>query len=162
MTLHFPESPILFLDIDGVMNTTDSALRHRGGHVFTRDAVEALRWMVREADCKIVISSTRRREGVEAMRALFSRNGLVSEATRIIGCTPCFVEHDTDDWREDEIEAWLDENRYKGKFAILDDKPFSGPMRNFLILTDHDSGLTMALARRIPWTARSLLPLSNP
>lgn len=149
MTLHFPESTILFLDIDGVMNTTDSALRHRGGQVFTRDAVEALRWMVRETDCKIVISSTRRREGVEAMRALFSRNGLVAEAARIIGCTPCFVAHDTDDWREDEIEAWLDGHGDKEKFAILDDNPFTGSMRKYLILTDHDSGLTMALARRV-------------
>ena len=84
MTLHFPESPILFLDIDGVMNTTDSALRHRGGHVFTRDAVEALRWMVREADCKIVISSTRRREGVEAQSCerLHLRNSIRQLATR--------------------------------------------------------------------------------
>ena len=147
--MHFPESPILFLDIDGVMNTTDSALRHRGGHVFTRDAVEALRWIVRETDCEIVISSTRRREGVEAMRALFTRNGLVAEGARIIGSTPCFVEHDTDDWREDEIEAWLDGHGCKVKLAILDDKPITGPMRKHLILTDHDSGLTMALAWRV-------------
>ncbi len=35
--------PILFLDIDGVMNTTDSALRHRCGHTFIWDALEALR-----------------------------------------------------------------------------------------------------------------------
>ena len=147
--MHFPESPILFLDIDGVMNTTDSALCYRGGHVFTRDAVEALRWIVRGTDCKIVISSTRRREGVQAMRALFTRKGLVAEAARIIGGTPCFVEHDTDEWREDEIEAWLDGHGDKGKFAILDDKPFSVPMRKYLILTDQDSGLTMALARRV-------------
>lgn len=147
--MHFPEPPILFLDIDGVMNTTDSALRHRSGHVFTHEAVEALRWIVRETDCEIVISSTRRRDGVVAMGALFSRNGLVAEAGRIIGGTPCFVVHDTDDWREDEIEAWLDEQGDKRKFAILDDKPLSGPMHNYLILTDHDSGLTMALAQRV-------------
>lgn len=146
--MHVPPPPILFLDIDGVMNTTDSSLRHRGGHVFTRDAVEALRWIVRETDCDIVISSTRRREGVVAMRALFTGNGLVAEAARIIGLTPCFVKHDTDEWREDEIEAWLDGHGRTGGFAILDDKRFSGPMRNFQVLTDHDSGLTMALARR--------------
>lgn len=144
MTLY----PILFLDIDGVMNTTDSALRHRGGHVFTQPAVEALRWIVRKASCKIVISSTRRREGVEAMRALFLRNGLETEAASIIDITPRFVDHDTDEWREDEIEAWLDRNGDKGKYAILDDKPFSGPMRKSLILTDHDCGLTMSLARQ--------------
>lgn len=149
MSTHSTNSILLFLDIDGVMNTTDSALLHRGGHRFTPKAMEALRWIVRETDCKIVISSTRRREGLAAMRALFSGNGLVSEASRIIGITPCLVEHDTDEWREDEIEAWLDGHAYKGKFAILDDKQFSGPMQNLLILTDHDHGLTLALARKV-------------
>ena len=83
------------------------------------------------------------------MRALFSSNGLGSEAVRIIGITPCLVDYDTDDWREDEIEAWLDGHAYNGKLAILDDKPFTGPLRRFLILTDQEIGLTPALARRV-------------
>lgn len=143
------KSPILFLDIDGVMNTTDSALLHQGGNVFTRDAVESLQWIVWQTDCTIVITSTRRREGLAAMRVLFSGNGLVHETARIIGGTPCFVEHDTDEWREDEIETWLDDNGAKLKFAILDDKPFFGPLRRHLILTDADQGLVPAMVPEV-------------
>ena len=149
MNVHLMTSSLLFLDIDGVMNTTESCLRNRSGLVFTREAVAALREIVRVCDCRIVISSTRRSAGLAALRTTFIRNDLAEVAARIIGITPAMVEHDTDDWREDEIAAWLDGHAYKGKLAICDDKPFSGPMRRFLILTDQEIGLTPALARRV-------------
>lgn len=138
---------ILFLDIDGVMNTTDSALLHKGGHIFTPSAVNGLRAIVRATRCAIVITSTRRRTGAVAMRNLFMRNDLASEASRIIGLTPLLTDTDSDDWREDEIEKWIDDHSFDGNYAILDDKPLSGPMRHHLILTDHDMGLTLPSAK---------------
>ncbi len=140
---------ILFLDIDGVMNTTDSALRFPGGRVFTTTAVEALRAIVSLNRCGIVITSTRRRVGMDAMRNLFIRNGLMKQNKNLIGLTSLMSDSDTDDWREDEIEKWIDDHGFRGRFAILDDKPLTGQLRRHLVLTDHDTGLTLPLVDRV-------------
>jgi len=149
MTNRTISDSILFLDIDGVMNTTDSALRHKGAHVFTPAAVNGLRAIIRATRCVIVISSTRRRDGAAAMRQLFMRNGLITEAGHLTSHTPILTDSDTDDLREDEIGKWIDDHNFHGNFAILDDKPLSGPMRRHLVLTDHDAGLTPLLAARV-------------
>lgn len=142
-------NPLLFLDIDGVMNTTASCIQHRCGLKFTNQAKTALLEIIRESDCRIIMSSTRRSAGLAAMQACFVLNGMTNIAARIISATPRFTEFDTDDWREDEIDAWLAEHGVTERFAILDDKPFTGPLRRRLVLTDADLGLLPAMAPRV-------------
>jgi HAD domain in Swiss Army Knife RNA repair proteins len=142
-------SPILFLDIDGVMNTTASCLRNRSGLVFTRSAVEALGEIVQTSDCRIVISSTRRSAGLGALKDNFENNHMADISKRIVAATPRFTDFDTDDWREDEIAAWLADFHVTEKYAILDDKPFTGPLRRRLVLTDHDHGLLPAMVPEV-------------
>ena len=136
------------LDIDGVMNTTSSCLRHRSGEVFTSDAVRSLHWLLAQTPARIVITSTRRRAGLVAMKRLLAGNGLSVAAARIVGLTPILLDRDSDELREDEIASWLDQNPHNGPLAILDDKPLSGPFARYLVLTDSNQGLTIAHALR--------------
>lgn len=137
----------LFLDIDGVMNTTSSVMRHQCGEVFAVESVIALRWLMTRIPAPIVITSTRRRAGLDAMRALFRRNQLRVVADRIIGHTPILTDGDTDDWREDEIELWLEANLpHDARIVILDDKPLRGPLARHQVLINADDGLTLERA----------------
>ena len=139
---------LLMLDIDGVMNTTDSCLRHRSGEVFAPEPVMALRWLVARTGAHVVVTSTRRRAGLAAMRTLFDRNHLAGVAEKIIGLTPILSGSDTDDWREDEITTWLEAHGSDpARVVILDDKPFTGSLARRLVCTDADHGLTFELAR---------------
>lgn len=130
---------ILFLDIDGVLSTSTTMLSNPGSICFAPEAVAALEQIVKETDCHIVITSTRRRSGLDSIRQLFSSNGATVASTRIIDSTPLVVESDTDEFRADEILLWMDENRFSGSFAILDDGAVSGLP---VIVTSHDRGLT--------------------
>lgn len=140
--------PLILLDIDGVMNTTDSCLRHRSGEVFAAEPVMALRWLVARTGARVVVTSTRRRAGLAVMRNLFVKNQLAGVAERIIGLTPILTISDTDDWREEEIARWLETHSYEAIHAvILDDKPFTGPLARRLVHTDAAHGLTLDMAR---------------
>jgi HAD domain in Swiss Army Knife RNA repair proteins len=141
--------PLLFLDVDGVMNTTASCVQHRSGLVFTQQATKALREIVLTSDCKITISSTRRSAGLATLRACFVRNGMPDIAGRITGVTPRITGFDTDDWREDEIDDWLTANGVSGCYAILDDKPLTGPLRHRLVRTDAELGLIPTMVPRV-------------
>lgn len=139
--------PLVFLDIDGVMNTTITCLKHCSGEVFAAEAVMALRWLIRRSEARVVVTSTRRRAGLAAMRELFSRNALDEVAKRIDGLTPLLASHDTDDFREEEICQWLECHGSGRPFVILDDKPLVGPLAARLVLTRADEGMTFEMAR---------------
>jgi len=135
---------LLLLDIDGVMNTTGSCLRHRSGEIFTREAVIALNWLL-HSKAHVVITSTRRRAGLPAMRALFARNHLV---VPVFGLTPILLDCDSDGLREEEITCYLESlPQLPGCYLILDDKRIRGPLSRRWLGTDPDQGLTMELAR---------------
>lgn len=130
---------ILFLDIDGVLSTSTTMLSNTGTIRFASAAVAALEQIVKETGCRIVVTSTRRRNGLDSIRQMFSSSGATIASTRIIDSTPLVVESDTDEFRADEILLWMDENRFSGSFAILDDGAVSGLP---VIVTSHDRGLT--------------------
>jgi hypothetical protein len=141
-------TPLILLDIDGVMNTTSSALRHRTSEIFAPEPIMALRWLIVRTGARLVITSTRRRSGLIAMRELFLRNNLPQVSQRIISLTPILIDHDTDDWREEEITTWLESESISPEHVvIIDDKPFTGTLIQRLVLTDSDFGLTFELAR---------------
>jgi hypothetical protein len=140
--------PILFLDIDGVMNTTDSILRHQSNRIFTPESIRCLEKIVAETGCKIVISSTwREEEQWRILPEVFTRNGLAAALEQIIDRTPILPAEDGPT-REDEIDCWLAESNYQGLYAILDDIPFDGEHAGRLVQTSTDDGLTENECRR--------------
>ena len=140
---------LLMLDIDGVMNSTSSCLQHRSGEVFTTGACTALRLLTnRHKETKLVITSTRRRAGLVAMRHLFTRNLLGNLSDRIIGLTPILTDHDSDEFREEEITQYLEARPAWHRLLILDDKPITGPLARHWVGTDPDVGLTLKCANQ--------------
>jgi hypothetical protein len=131
---------LLFLDIDGVLNTTSTMLAHPGTLRFAPSAVAALKKILAASDCRIVLTSTRRRDGLSAIRQAFRANGLPEAAERLIDSTPILSDSDTDSHRAEEIQSWLEQNHFTGPFAILDDAPIPGLP---VITTSHDLGLTL-------------------
>jgi hypothetical protein len=136
---------VLFLDIDGVLNTTDTMLANKGKLRFAPAPVAAMAKILSSTDCHIVITSTRRRSGLEAIKQAFRDNGLHDAADRIIDATPILSESDTDDFRAEEICSWIRENGFLGRCAILDDAPIEGFPA---ITTSHELGLTARDAER--------------
>lgn len=136
------KSPLLFLDIDGVMNTRGSIMEHKSNRVFTPKATQCLGRIAAETGCSLVISSTWREEGQrQLLPGAFRDNGLEDLVARIIGTTPILDLADNPT-REDEIDCWLFENEYCGRFAILDDEAMEGELASRLVQTDPETGLT--------------------
>jgi hypothetical protein len=131
---------LLFLDIDGVLNTTSTMLAHPGKLHFAPSAVAAIKKILAATDCRIVLTSTRRRSGLAPIRQAFLANGLPEAAERLIDSTPILSDSDTDSLRSEEIQSWLEQKHFTGPFAILDDAPIPGLP---VITTSHDLGLTL-------------------
>jgi hypothetical protein len=139
-----PVSPsitkILFLDIDGVLNTTATMLANPGTLRFAPSASVALKIILAATECHIVITSTRSRAGLKPIMQAFRENGLSEVADRIIDSTPFLSDSDTDEFRTDEILEWLHTSKFQGLCAALDD----APLKNFPAVTvSHDTGLTL-------------------
>lgn len=137
-------TPVLFLDIDGVLNTPDSCLQNRSNEVFLPSAVKNLLLIVEKTNCHIVITSSWRTDHKQQrILPAFQENGLASLESRVIGFTPD-LSSKPGTTREDEIQAWLDANRPGAPCAILDDDPsqFPGALCSRLVLVDDRSGLT--------------------
>lgn len=131
---------ILFLDIDGVLNSGDNMVslhtnrqigliddvRDEFGYFFDDRCVRHLRWVEHETKCKFVISSTWRKDGLEVMQNLWTKRNLPGE---VIDITPTRVSqyvinmygiiNDEGD-RGFEIQEWLEENNWD-KYCIADD-----------------------------------------
>lgn len=139
-----PGAPILFLDIDGVMNTTDSILRYKSNRVFTPESVQCLKKVIAKTACNIVISSTwREPKQWKILPEVFTENGLASALDRIIDRTP-ILPPDDHPTREDEIDYWLESNKFAGLYAVLDDIPFESEHADRLVRTSTDTGFTKA------------------
>lgn len=115
---------ILFLDVDGVLNTRPGSL--------DSDKLDLVRWIVTQTGCRIVLSSSWRL--VERQRARICAELPIWRVTPEIGT-----------WeRGNEVRAFL--GLYAGNyqsFAILDDYPDGwGWLEPFLVLTDERVGLT--------------------
>lgn len=133
---------VIFLDLDGVLNSRDYMENRRRIPRPTRDHVDAvtvprLNAITDRTGAKIVISSTWRLQPrpyrypgpVEELQRVLSAHGVTGE---IIGTTPWFHNQYSDDPEDDtgvvagkerghEIQAWLDRNPGVSSFVILDD-----------------------------------------
>jgi hypothetical protein len=160
----------LFLDFDGVLNTTGyvKRLRKEGvdpfdefGAMFDPDTISNLKSIVEQTGCKIVLSSTWRNEGLMRMQALWKDRNLPDE---IYSMTPVLLSITYNDARSGElftipernakaleIQAWL--HRYASEpyqYVIIDDENAFFPyQQKHLVQTDENDGLTMKKAQLV-------------
>jgi hypothetical protein len=144
---------ILFLDIDGVLNTGDNLVSHqvingidpnyeitdKFATFFDERCVRYLKWIVKKTNCKIVISSTWKLSGLKFMQNLWEYRNLPGE---VIDLTPTIVDqyiinmygvvNDNAD-RGFEIQQWLEENKWD-TYCIIDDDTdmLSSQIKNFV------------------------------
>jgi hypothetical protein len=143
---------IIFLDIDGVLNSMDSMKRKKG--IFFDDNPDEvhighLNHIIEETGAKVVISSTwRKGTGAIYLWRLLDQCGFKG---KVLGTTP-----DTGDIRGNEIRCWMDRynNRRDWKlnrdqedfdpiesFVILDDDSDMGDLLQYLVRCDGEKGL---------------------
>lgn len=130
---------ILFLDIDGVMNSMDNMYamtalyklnsenksRDEFGHLFDERCVRWLQYIVEKTNCKIVISSTWRMSGLSVMKELWKFRNLPGEVIDITptSCNAELVELYAEE-RADrgyEIQEWLNKHPEVETYCIVDD-----------------------------------------
>ena len=158
-----PPSPpkILFLDIDGVLNSADWYAGQRNGlgdlaH-FDPTLVRRVDEIAGRTGAAVVVSSAwRLSHPLDELRALLRRAGLVSAP--IIGETPEIEGGILDGLvRAVEILHWLEDHpeeaRAQGgatvrRFAILDDLADFGPLAPWHVRTSLDVGVTRADVER--------------
>ncbi len=156
---------ILFLDVDGVLNSfawykskeykirqarfnieygeqkkdNDYYLTSLSRTSIDPIALKNLNSIFQRLDLGIVVSSTWRRYP-PAMQAL-AECGILGWDRRFMGATPV-LKMSINKFRGDEIKSWIDEHDYKGKFVILDDEGDLEPLTDRLVRTSLGTGLT--------------------
>ncbi len=116
---------IVFLDFDGVLNSLNEIVFDKHAE-FNRDAMGRLNDIVREANAKVVISSSWRViHSIDELRQILKESGFQGE---VIGVTPVFSHQnavglaDVGMIRCREIQAWLDAHPHPvASFVCLDD-----------------------------------------
>ena len=133
--------PLLFLDVDGVLNSYASG----GRYALKRTCLRRLQEIVEETGCLIILSSTWRKDdyALKRLQRALSYRGL-----KLYDMTPNLHKH-----RGLEIAAWLDEHKseFEGSpFAILDD---DSDMEEWQLphffQTDPEYGLSDTIAYRV-------------
>lgn len=145
---------VLFLDIDGVLNSTQYQLKnhHRDNGTFLYhskpansidpEAVTRLNKIVQNTNCKIVISSTwRLLYGLSEIRGYLKERGFEYPHYIIDRTTKEYA------YRGIQIQEWLDYQKKRGRYsvsniAIVDDDSDMEHLSSYLVKTSHDEGLT--------------------
>lgn len=149
---------ILFLDIDGVLNSHDW-FKLRGERKTNPDeskwkvdrlihdldprAVARLCIIIERTDAYCVLSSTWRLiRGLDETRNALVARGFPSH--RLISATPDLAQCELGVKRGSEIQKWLEssEGSTCEKFVIVDDDSDMGPLLPNLVITSTDYGLT--------------------
>ncbi len=152
---------ILFLDIDGVLNSTQwynsnscKALDKSIKRYFDPVCIEYLNKIVNETEARIIISSSwRLLRDLQELQNIFYAVGFKG---KIYGKTPISSSYDMENPipRGLEIQEWLDDNRNKFKssikYAILDDEDdFLESQKPYFFQTNFNTGLDDSLAEKI-------------
>jgi hypothetical protein len=110
---------ILFLDFDGVLNVPS----HYGNEMFEMSRLKRLEALVLAYDLQVVISSSWRETfSLDDIKGFMSDSSICN---RIIGVTPIVNQGKNPPYafgiRQREVEQWMEENGYAGKWVALDD-----------------------------------------
>lgn len=136
---------IIFLDIDGVLNSTNKLIEvynktgkpHSGvSYPFDERCLENLKKLVTETHSKIVITSTWRKYE-EDMKVLLNVLDNYNLKEEIIGYTPVLYQK-----REYEIKEYLSKLSELPNFVIIDDIRDMGELSKYLVVTSPQTGLT--------------------
>ena len=160
---------IIFLDFDGVLNTghNQNLLMYHGkpckdkhGAFFDHYAVAELKRIVDETGADIVIESSWKYLGLEAMQQMWSdRNmpGNVIDVTPSSASDKWLLNADLDDvdpgctqWKGVEIASWIADNLHEEtRYVITDDEYviLDSQMPHFILANPYD-GITPELADR--------------
>jgi hypothetical protein len=147
---------ILFLDIDGVLNSVQGDVYHlktNGERMPEFElcpiAISNLQYIFEQVESlRIVVSSTWRGWGLNRMKTILSSYGINSDY--VIDITP-FIEQDGQHAKRGfEIQAWLDKNsEMVDKFVIVDDDADMVHLLPYLVQTDSYEGLMWRKAEQI-------------
>jgi len=133
---------VIFLDVDGVLNTIRSVGIFGSGYLCEK-SIMLIRHIVDQTDAKIVLSSTWRKypESKEQLdQALKNHELFIYDFTPIISLdfpTP----------RNEEIKLWLEANPVNN-FAILDDDP-RAKIEGHFFRVNEDTGITEEVADKV-------------
>ena len=157
--------PVLFLDLDGVVNSVNSNLEtdENGDTLFVRACKQVdrkllaeLARILAETGCDVVISSTwRKRFSAQEVADILVARGMPDElADRFIGVTdeepvPYDILDRSGKERGLQIQRWLDVHPERSTFAIVDDGADMAHLLPHLVQTDCMDGLTRADADRL-------------
>lgn len=156
---------IIFLDIDGVLNTVYTKQQTKYGFTFVEDRfVSVLKQMKEELNAEIVLSSTWRegwyhieqgKESIDSSDFLELKDKLQEFDISLLGYTPpildkykhlCFCHPN----RAAEIQKWLD--NWTGEpiehFVILDDYPKMKPLGKYFVRISETEGLQQKHIRK--------------
>ncbi len=154
---------ILFLDIDGVLNSADNMnsmhvvkapnYRDEFGHTFDQRCVNWLHYIHEQTQCNYVISSTWRLSGLEVMQRLFWQREIKGE---IIAVTPQRLPISYINQlgleracRGAEIQYWLDNNLVQNYCIVDDDSDMLPSQKEHFVQTQNRFGLTKETAFEI-------------
>ena len=142
---------IIFLDFDGVLNTEhyQNLLYHEGkalqdeyGSYFDPEAVKQLKRIIDTTQADIVVESSWKYLGLEAMQEMWEEREMPG---RVIDITPTVGYN-----KGMEIASWLSEHTIEGtKYVIIDDEyVILDSQQPHFILTNPYDGITEELADR--------------
>lgn len=153
---------VLFLDIDGVLNSfsyfsaeklSRAAFRHAPSKIDAR-AVARLNFVVEQCEAIVVLSSDWRKSppnpGLLGTEAALRERGatfsltfatpILKESERLARLAESSAGTYTPRWLE--IQCWLDEHQEVSRFAIVDDEPDMAHLNDRLVVTEPEFGLT--------------------
>jgi hypothetical protein len=145
---------VLFLDVDGVLNS----LEHRGtegrGGCFgmAQIHVDELLRIIRSTGCSIVVSSAWRQSTLKktlSVNSDFGKTLRLREGGKEILQVIIGVTSDEGYVRGKQIAQWLSDNRQVERFAIVDDDSDMAHLSKFLFQTRFETGLTPDIADQI-------------
>lgn len=142
--------PILFLDIDGVLNSQEwfmmRSSRGEEGDDIDPSAVALLNQILERSSCLIVISSTWRIfHSIEEISKILRDRGFAYPGS-IISSTPDLSKKEHGPlWkpaqRGDEIVEWRSSHGHVGPFAVLDDDGDMDAVIDHFVQTSNPTGL---------------------
>ena len=158
---------ILFLDIDGVLNSSDNDYamcelwkldkanksRDEFGTLFDERCVRWLKWIIEKTGCKIVLSSSWRGVGLNTIQLMWEMRDLPGE---VVDITPTDVsieiinKYEATNNEADrgyEIQEWIDNNNPE-KYCIVDDDNDMLEHQHF-VRTSKSTGLNYSSAHGI-------------
>ena len=152
---------VLFLDVDGVLNSmkwikSDKAITNSGVWGMDIEAVKLLKYIVEKSKCKIVVSSSWRIGGITEGSHFYEELKRTDPSDKILDAV---IGHTCTGWvdpplkkdfvRGDQIQRWIEDNDFDGKFVILDDDSDMAHLMDHLVHTKLENGMTRSDVQKV-------------